>query len=77
MAFTSSIDRPAALPALREWLSRKAAARRAARARFSAYFRVYNELARLSDRDLADIGIGRDEIEGIAREHAWGPNPRA
>jgi len=28
--------------------------------------RVYGELSRMSDRDLADIGIGRGEIAGVA-----------
>ena len=38
--------------------------------RFRAYLRYREtvaELSRLSDRDLADLGINRFEIEGIAR----------
>lgn len=36
------------------------------------YNRVYNELARCSDRDLADIGIARSDIPRIAREGSRG-----
>lgn len=38
--------------------------------RFRAYLRyreTVTELSRLSDRDLADLGISRFEIQGIAR----------
>ncbi|WP_375463644.1 DUF1127 domain-containing protein [uncultured Methylobacterium sp.] len=38
--------------------------------RFRAYLRyreTVTELSRLSDRDLADLGIHRHEIHGIAR----------
>jgi uncharacterized protein YjiS (DUF1127 family) len=31
------------------------------------YRRTVNELARLSDRELSDLGIGRSEIRGVAR----------
>jgi uncharacterized protein YjiS (DUF1127 family) len=34
------------------------------------YNKAYNELARLSDRDLDDIGIRRGDISGIARAYA-------
>jgi uncharacterized protein YjiS (DUF1127 family) len=30
---------------------------------------TYNALAQLSDRELADIGISRNDIENIARNH--------
>ncbi|WP_071675064.1 DUF1127 domain-containing protein [Nioella nitratireducens] len=36
------------------------------------YRRTLNELAQLSNRDLADLGIGRCEIRGIALEAAYG-----
>lgn len=72
MAFTASLDRTTRVPGLRDWVARTIAERRAARARFREYFRLYGELARLSDRDLADIGIARDEIDDIARDHAFG-----
>ena len=31
------------------------------------YRRTVNELGRLSDRELSDLGIGRSEIQGVAR----------
>jgi len=33
---------------------------------------TYNELNRLSDAELRDIGIGRSQIMHIAYEHAYG-----
>lgn len=33
---------------------------------------TYNELNRLSDAELRDIGIGRSQIMGIAYESAYG-----
>ncbi|WP_293573926.1 DUF1127 domain-containing protein [Phaeobacter sp.] len=36
------------------------------------YNRTLAELNALSDRDLADIGIGRSDIETLAREHVYG-----
>ena len=48
---------------------------RANAAEHSAKYRLHratlNELASLSDRDLADIGIGRGEIEDIAYKAAY------
>jgi uncharacterized protein YjiS (DUF1127 family) len=38
-----------------------------------AYWRYHeaaSELSRLSNRELQDIGISRDEIDAIARQHA-------
>lgn len=35
-----------------------------------AYSATFNELARLSDRDLADLGIARSDIVRIAKEAA-------
>jgi uncharacterized protein YjiS (DUF1127 family) len=43
---------------------------KAFRARRAAYNRVYNELALLTDRDLADIGIVRSQISEIAHQEA-------
>ncbi len=43
---------------------------RAALRRRAEFARVYNELASLSDRDLADIGVSRPMIRQIAAEAA-------
>lgn len=40
---------------------------RAAREKRAVYNRVFQDLATLSDRDLADIGIARTDIDRIAR----------
>ena len=45
---------------------------RATWARNTAYKRTFNELDRLSNRELADIGIRRCDIEDIARFHVYG-----
>jgi len=34
------------------------------------YREAVRELSSLNDRELSDIGIKRDEIQAIAREHA-------
>ena len=34
------------------------------------YNKAYNELARLSDRDLWDIGVTRGEIPSLAKAYA-------
>ncbi|MGY3437943.1 MULTISPECIES: DUF1127 domain-containing protein [unclassified Marinovum] len=39
-------------------------------AKRKVYSATYNELARLDDRELADIGVGRSDIADIARDHA-------
>lgn len=38
--------------------------------RHAEYLRVSEELAMLSDRELADIGVGRSDITDIARQAA-------
>ena len=37
-------------------------------AQWKQYNRTYNELASLSDRDLADLGISRAEIPSVAAQ---------
>ena len=71
MAFTASFDRPAAPLGIRDWFARKLAERRTERARFAEYFRTYGELSRMSDADLADIGLSRHEIADVAHTHAY------
>lgn len=45
-------------------------AMKTARARRAVYAKTYSELANLTDRDLADIGVNRSEIRSIAKKHA-------
>ncbi len=45
---------------------------RNAAARRKVYRATYHELARLSDRDLADVGIHRADIGRLAWETAYG-----
>jgi len=45
---------------------------RVARERRALYRRTVAELSALSNRDLADLGIGRSEIHGLAHEAAFG-----
>ena len=33
--------------------------------------KTYNELSRLSNRELNDIGISREEIRNIAKQHSF------
>ena len=44
------------------------AALRGARARHALYVATRDELFALSDRELADIGVAREEIPRVARE---------
>ena len=48
------------------------AAVREAYSRNKVYRRTVAELAGLSDRELADLGLHRSHIRSIAREHAYG-----
>jgi len=45
---------------------------KAARALRQKYKTTVRELARMSDRDLADIGILRYDIDSIAEAHVYG-----
>jgi len=36
------------------------------------YLETLNELTRLNDRDLADLGLERDELPTVARQAAYG-----
>jgi len=49
-------------------MRRDALAHRAAKRK--AYRKTYDELSRVSDRDLADMGIHRSMIPGIAQQAA-------
>jgi uncharacterized protein YjiS (DUF1127 family) len=41
-------------------------------AKYTLYRSTLNELQGLNDRDLADLGIARADIQDLAREAAWG-----
>lgn len=41
-------------------------------AKYKLYRQTLEELARLDDRDLIDLGISRSMIKGIATEAAYG-----
>ncbi|QQA44152.1 DUF1127 domain-containing protein [Pelagovum pacificum] len=41
-------------------------------ARHQVYRQTLVELGQLTDRDLADLGVHRSQIRGIAREAAYG-----
>ncbi|MCX7300573.1 MAG: DUF1127 domain-containing protein [Rhodobacterales bacterium] len=41
-------------------------------AKYKLYRQTLDELARLDDRDLRDLGISRSMIKGIATEAAYG-----
>lgn len=43
-----------------------------ASARRAAFREVYAELDRMTNRDLADIGISRDQIADVATKAAYG-----
>ena len=43
-------------------------------ARYTTYRNTLNELSALTDRELADLGIARGSIQGIATFAAYGEN---
>ncbi|WP_099827591.1 DUF1127 domain-containing protein [Oceaniglobus indicus] len=43
-------------------------------AQYRVYRRTLNELERLSDRDLADLGISRSMITTVSADAAYGNN---
>lgn len=45
---------------------------KAARARRRDYARTVTELQRLTDRELADLGLGRSDIVETVRRHVYG-----
>lgn len=51
-------------------LHRAAEAWKTARAKRAIFDRTFNELNALDDRDLADIGIARSDIRGLAQDFA-------
>jgi len=57
---------------LRLKLDHRLASIRDARARRGVYLEAMYELSALSDRDLLDLGIARDDIPRLAFEGAYG-----
>ena len=53
-----------------DFFGRARATLRARMARRAEFNRVYGELIRMTDRELNDIGIGRADINTIARQAA-------
>lgn len=67
-----AIHAPIAINSLFDGVRKRIAELKENRARWALYSRTIAELEALSNRDLADIGIGRSDIERIAQEHAFG-----
>lgn len=57
---------------LRDRLNARVAATRSDYAKWRVYRKTVTELAALSDRDLADLGLSRSMISTIAHEAAYG-----
>lgn len=62
----------AAAPSFFEALANPMASLRLALQRRRVYDQTLRELAALSDRDLADLGLHRSLIRSVAREAAYG-----
>jgi uncharacterized protein YjiS (DUF1127 family) len=69
MAYAASHS--AARPSIREYFANLVASVKEANARRAVYVKTLNELRSLSDRDLADLGIARLQIEDIALQAAY------
>ncbi len=57
---------------LSSFFATKLAAFQETRARNAVFHKVKGQLSRMSDRDLADIGINRLLIDDVARKAAYG-----
>lgn len=66
-----AIHAPIAFNSLFDGIRRWVAETKENRARWALYNETVAELEIMSNRDLADIGIGRGDITRIAREHAF------
>lgn len=58
-------------PSVLEYFANLVASVKEANARRAVYVKTLNELRSLSDRDLADLGIARVQIEDIALQAAY------
>lgn len=70
MAYVTS-QRATGAPVL-TWFGDVLAAWSVARERHAVYAKTLKELSGLSDRELADINLGRSQITEVAREAAYG-----
>jgi uncharacterized protein YjiS (DUF1127 family) len=59
-------------PSISDRFAAIAADLRTRHAQYKTYKTTYAELQNLSDRDLADLGIGRGKIAALALEAAYG-----
>lgn len=62
----------AARPGLRDRIAARLHAGRTGYANWRTYRRTIEELSALDNRDLADLGLSRSMIRGIAYEAAYG-----
>lgn len=71
MAYTT-YGNSTAINTLRDRLAARIDAARTDFANWRVYRKTVNELSALSNRDLADLGLSRSMIRGIAIEAAYG-----
>lgn len=71
MAFTTDTSATGAI-SLRDRIVARIDAARADFAKYRLYRKTLVELSALTDRDLADMGMHRSAIQGIAMEAAYG-----
>ena len=57
---------------LRDRVAGRIASARTGYGKWRVYRQTLNELTALTDRDLADLGLHRGEIDRIARDAAYG-----
>lgn len=72
MAITTYGNSAAASTTLRDRINARIDAVRTDYGKWRMYRRTLNELAVLSDRDLADLGLSRSMITGVALEAGYG-----
>ncbi|WP_179380840.1 DUF1127 domain-containing protein [Jannaschia marina] len=72
MAYTTYGNSAAASISLRDRIAARIETARADYAKWRVYRRTINELSALSNRDLADLGLSRSMIHGVALEAAYG-----
>ena len=72
MAYATQSDRALAGQTLGQRFADLRATLAERAARYRTYRQTLTELANLSDRDLADLGVSRVDIRDIARDAAYG-----